>query len=165
VNADTREIAFLQKLVQFHRTCNRFDKDDDLILCEKHRLKQPRKPYLVEIQCVQQIIQLAVFARFFELDEVLLQSMQGKLGLVIDKDLERLRKRNHYRPCPNSTASTHVRHEFFAGDSDILGECGAEHHDLFRVRCDAKDLLDVSAHVWLRKSAESMQGPTKGEIT
>jgi hypothetical protein len=46
--------------------------------------------YLVELEVVQQIVQLSVLAVLFELDVVLLKTVQGELGLVVDKDLKRL---------------------------------------------------------------------------
>ena len=55
--------------------------------------------------------------------------MQGELGLVIDIDLER------------------ILHELLANGSDLLRECGTEHHDLLLGGGSAEDLLDVTAHV------------------
>lgn len=55
-------------------TSNRLDKNADL----------------VKLQRVKQFIQLNVLACLFELDVVLLQTMKCKLGLVIDKNLERI---------------------------------------------------------------------------
>lgn len=43
--------------------------------------------------------------------------------------------------------TTHIGHEFLAGRSNLFGESGAEHHDLFVMRCDAEDFLNVPAHV------------------
>ena len=43
---------------------------------------------------------------------------------------------------------THIRHEFFASDTNVLGESGAEHHYLLVVRREAEDLLHIPAHIW-----------------
>jgi hypothetical protein len=52
-----------------------------------------RRPctHLVELEVVQQIIQLSVLGILLELDVVLLQTVQGELGLVVDKDFQGLR--------------------------------------------------------------------------
>lgn len=42
---------------------------------------------------------------------------------------------------------THVRHELLADGADLLGQRGAEHHDLLVVRRHFKDVLHVSPHV------------------
>lgn len=45
---------------------------------------------LVEFELVEQVVELAVFGGLLELDVVLLQTMKGELGLVIDVDFQRL---------------------------------------------------------------------------
>ena len=54
--------------------------------------------HLVEFEVVQQVIQLSVLGVLLELDIVLLQTMQGELGLVVNKDFQRLRKVSAARP-------------------------------------------------------------------
>jgi hypothetical protein len=48
--------------------------------------------YLVELKRVQQVVQLAVLGRLVDLDEMLLEPMEGEFSLVIDVDLQRLQK-------------------------------------------------------------------------
>lgn len=76
VDADGREVAFAQKLVQFVSARNGFDKDDDL----------------VEFERVEQVVEFAVLGRFFEADVVLLKTVQGQLGFVVDVDFEGLQE-------------------------------------------------------------------------
>lgn len=45
---------------------------------------------LVELERVEQVVELPVLGVFLDLDEVLLQSVQGELGLVVNVDLKRL---------------------------------------------------------------------------
>jgi hypothetical protein len=68
----------------------------------------------------------------------LLKTVQGKLGLVIDVDLERLwiHIREAVRQVRFETLAgecrqrTYVLHELLAGGSDVLAESSGEHHDL-----------------------------------
>lgn len=46
--------------------------------------------YLIKFEGVEQIVQLSVFADFFQFDVMLLQAMKGQLCFIIDKNLERL---------------------------------------------------------------------------
>lgn len=43
--------------------------------------------------------------------------------------------------------TTHTLHELLASRSDIFGQSGGEHHDLFMVGCGPEDLLDVTSHI------------------
>ncbi len=61
--------------------------------------------------------------------------MQSELGFVIHVDLER------------------ILHKFFANGTNLLGECGAEHHNLLLGRRSSEDVLDVSTHIWWTGSA------------
>lgn len=45
---------------------------------------------LVELECVEELVQLPVFADLLELHVVLLETMQRELRLIVDEDLERL---------------------------------------------------------------------------
>jgi hypothetical protein len=49
-----------------------------------------RRAYLVELEVVEQVVELPVLLLLVELEEVLLQTVQGELGLVVDVDLKRL---------------------------------------------------------------------------
>jgi hypothetical protein len=75
VNTDTREIAFDQQLVQLVGSCNGLYEDDDL----------------VEFERVEEIIQFTILCTLFQSNKVLLETMEGELGLIIDVDFKRLR--------------------------------------------------------------------------
>ena len=45
---------------------------------------------MVELQVIQQVIELPVLLLLLQLEVVLLETVQGQLGLVIDVDLEGL---------------------------------------------------------------------------
>jgi len=47
--------------------------------------------HLVELEAVQQIVELSVLLALGELDKVLLKTVEGQLGLVVDVNLEGLR--------------------------------------------------------------------------
>jgi len=113
VNGDRGEVAFSKELVEFGCSKSALDENDDL----------------VEFQSVEQVVELSVLLAFVESDGVLLQTVQGQLGLVVDIDFHG------------------VPHEFLADGSDLLREGGTEHHDLLLSRGGTEDLLDVSAHV------------------
>ena len=49
-----------------------------------------RRTNLVELEVVEQVVELSVLLLLLKLEEVLLQSVQGKLGLVVDVNLEGL---------------------------------------------------------------------------
>jgi hypothetical protein len=49
--------------------------------------------YLVEFQSVKEFVELPVLASFFQLDVMLLETMQGQFGLIIDEDFQRLKGR------------------------------------------------------------------------
>ena len=73
MDADTREVARDQKLVQFDRSCDGLDEDDNLqapqhrLLCDKHKTAN-----LVEFEGIKQVIQLPVLLRLLQRDVVLL---------------------------------------------------------------------------------------------
>ena len=74
MDADGREVALLQQSVELSSTSDRLDEDADL----------------VELELVEQVVELPVLLLLLELEEVLLETVQGQLCLVIDVDLERL---------------------------------------------------------------------------
>lgn len=113
MNRDTREVALAQQFVQLVSTERALDEDDDLVKCE----------------AVQKFVELAVLFRFAELDVVLLETVQGELGVIIDVDFQR------------------VSHELLANGTDLLREGSAEHHDLLISGGGTENLLDIAAHV------------------
>jgi hypothetical protein len=74
VHGDRGEVALDQQLVELYGSGHGPDEDDDL----------------VEDEGVQQVVQLAVLLVLGQLDEVLLEAVEGQLGLVVDNDLKRL---------------------------------------------------------------------------
>jgi len=113
VNANTGEVALDQQLVELVGALDRLDKDADL----------------VELEGVQKVVQLAVLLALGDSDKVLLKTVEGQLGLVIDVNLER------------------VLHELLADETDLLVQGGREHHDLLVVGSLTENTLDITAHV------------------
>ncbi len=113
VHSNRGEVAFTQQLVEFGCTESTLDEDDDLI----------------EFEAVEEVVEFTVLLGLVELDAVLLKTVESKLGLVVDIDLER------------------VSHELLADGSNSLRECGAKHHHLLLSRGLSEDLLDVASHV------------------
>lgn len=74
VDANRREVALDKEFVQLNRPLHRFDKDDDL----------------VELERVQQVVELSVLLCLGQVDVVLLQAVQGELGLIVDVDFNGL---------------------------------------------------------------------------
>jgi hypothetical protein len=46
--------------------------------------------YLVEFQGVEEFVELPVLASFVQFDVMLLKTVQGQFGLIIDEDFKRL---------------------------------------------------------------------------
>jgi hypothetical protein len=84
---------------------------------------------LVELKVVQELVQLAVLLLLAKLDVVLLQAVKSELGVVINVDLQR------------------VAHELLADGADLLGEGGAEHHNLLVGGGGSENFLDIATHV------------------
>lgn len=116
MNCDRREVTLAEELVELSGAQGALDKDDDL----------------VKLHIVKKLVELAVLLLLIKLDVVLLKTVQGELGVVINVNLKR------------------VLHELLADRADFLGQGGAEHHDLLLGWGGAEDLLDVAAHVWKR---------------
>lgn len=74
MDADRGEVALLEKGVELGGARDRLDED----------------AHLVELKRVEQVVELAVLLALLELEEVLLETVQRQLGLVVDVDLERL---------------------------------------------------------------------------
>lgn len=77
---------------------------------------------------------------------MLLQAVEGELGLVVDEDFKRLRQ-SRSDEASHGCSQTYVAHEFLARNPDVLGEGGAEHHHLLVVGRDAENFLNIAAHV------------------
>ena len=116
MDCGAREVALAKELVKLGASKCRLDEDDDLI----------------ELKAVEKVVELAVLLALIELDVVLLKTVQGKLLLVVDVDLQR------------------VLHELLADSTDVLGQSGGEHHHLLVSRRGAEDGLHVVAHVCLQ---------------
>lgn len=113
MHRNRREVAFAQQLVKLGGTNGALDKDDDL----------------VELEFVEKLVQLSVLFLLFELDVVLLKTMQSELGVLIDIVLGG------------------VLHELPADGLDLISQSSREHHDLLLGRGGAEDILDISTHV------------------
>lgn len=166
VNGDTGEVALPQKPVQLG--CSRYRLDEDTDLKSGSKLVSVRssrctgsgtaQANLVEFEVVQQVVKLSVLSALGELDEVLLQTVQSQLGLVIDVDLKGLNMRKEVgakstAPDQQRDVWTHVLHELLARYSNFLSEGGAEHHDLLVSGRRPEDLLHISSHVCREKVA------------
>mmetsp|Transcript_28504 Transcript_28504/g.73069 ORF Transcript_28504/g.73069 Transcript_28504/m.73069 type:complete len:204 (+) Transcript_28504:1003-1614(+) len=95
VDRNRGEVALLEELVKLDGALHRLDKNYDL----------------VELECVEQLIELTILLVLSKLYVVLLQAMQCELG-IIDVDLHR------------------ILHEFLAHGPHIIAEGGGEHHHL-----------------------------------
>ncbi len=113
VDSNRREVALAQQLVQLGSTDSALDKDDDL----------------VELEVVQKVVELPVLLILIKLDVVLLKTVQGELGVLVDIVLRG------------------VLHELAADGLDLFRQGGGKHHDLLLGRSSTEDVLDISAHV------------------
>lgn len=145
MNADRREVALLEESVELGRPSDRLDKDADLQV-SLDRTEPYTLTDLVELEIVEEVVELPVLLLLFELEEVLLETVEGELGLVVDVDLEGL----HVSMDLKREERTYTLHELFASRADLLGEGSREHHDLLVVGSGAEDFLDVAAHVCWR---------------
>mmetsp|Transcript_5810 Transcript_5810/g.12664 ORF Transcript_5810/g.12664 Transcript_5810/m.12664 type:complete len:340 (+) Transcript_5810:682-1701(+) len=114
MNRDRREVALLKQLVELDGALNRLYEDN----------------HLVELERIEQLVELAVLLVLGQLDVVLLEAVQGELGIV-HVDLHR------------------VLHELLADDAHLWAKSGREHHHLLLMRGRLEDLLHVLAHVEL----------------
>lgn len=94
MDRDRGEVALPQQPVQLLCTADRLDEDADLskqgMIHQLNPTASQHLTHLVELEVVQEVIQLSVLAVLLKLDVVLLQTVQGKLGLVVNEDLKRL---------------------------------------------------------------------------
>lgn len=84
-----REVLLHQQLGQCSATLNGLHEDDDLKKsqqkCSQHKtLLGSDSPYLVELQDIKQVEELSVLLPVLQLDIVLLESMEGQFGLVVN---------------------------------------------------------------------------------
>jgi hypothetical protein len=86
MHSDAGEVAFTEDLVEFGGSESALDEDDDL----------------VELESVKEVAQFSILLSLAEFDVVLLETVECKLGLIIDIDLER------------------ISHELLANGSDFL---------------------------------------------
>lgn len=113
MDSNRGEVALRQQTVELSRTLGRLDEDDDL----------------VELELIEEVVELAVLLLLLQLNVVLLETVEGELGLVVDVDLQRR------------------LHELLADGTDLLGEGGREHHHLLLLGRRAEDLLHITAHI------------------
>ena len=89
MNADAREVARHKELVQLNRASHRLHENDDLRYSRLATgITLTQYAYLVELEGIEELVQLPVLLGFLKLDVVLLETVQGELGLVIDEDFE-----------------------------------------------------------------------------
>lgn len=79
VDADRGEVAVLQQLGQLHSSLDLGHEDHNL----------------VEVKDIQQVVQLLVLLGFVQLHEVLLQTVQSQLGVIVDEDLHGLHEKHN----------------------------------------------------------------------
>ena len=130
MDSDAGEIAFAQDLVKLGSPQSALDEND----------------HLVELKRVKEIIEFAIFLAFAQLDIILLQSVEGQLGFIVDVDLE------------------WVSHKLLADGSNLLRESGAEHHDLLLGRSGTEDFLNITAHVWASISEAELESRPKKSL-
>jgi len=113
VDSLARDGVFVQDFSQLDCVLNLVDEDD----------------HLVEGKLVNEINQLRNLLVGFQVDVVLLKSVQGQFALAFDQDLGR------------------VAHEQAASVFNITRKGSGKHHYLLVVRGLFEDLLDVAAHI------------------
>lgn len=114
MDSNTWEIAFSKKFIKFGATSSTLDEDDDLI----------------EFEFVEKVVQLSILLTLSKSDVVLLETVKGQFGVVIDIQLER------------------ILHEFLADRSSSSGQSGAEHHDLLLSWSCSEDFLYITTHIY-----------------
>lgn len=97
VDTNTREVVVSEQFIKLISTGDRLDEDDDLNDA-KSEVRLPkgysldRAMYLVELKGIEEVIEFPVLPALLQLDVMLLQTVERKLGLVVDEDFERLRR-------------------------------------------------------------------------
>lgn len=113
VHGDGGEVALAQKAIKLTCTERVLHEDDDLVVTK----------------FVKQVVETAVLLILSELNVVLLQTVESKLRLVIDVDLQ------------------WILHELLADRFGLVGKCGRKHHDLLLRWRGAEDLLNIATHI------------------
>lgn len=113
VNRDGGEVALAKQLVQLSGAESALDEDNDL----------------VELKLIQQLVQLPVLLLLLKGNVVLLKTVEGQFGILIDIVLGR------------------VLHKLAADRLDLIGQGSRKHHHLLLLRSRTEDLLYVAAHV------------------
>lgn len=113
MDSDRREVALAQKLVELGGTESALDENDDL----------------VELQLIEKLVELAVLLTLLKRNVVLLKTVEGQLGVLIDVVLGG------------------VLHELAADRLDLVRQGSGEHHNLLLLGSGTENLLDVAAHV------------------
>lgn len=114
VNSDTGEVALSQQLIQLACAVGTLDEDDDLI----------------KLQVIEKLVKLAILLILLKFDVVLLETVEGQFGGVINEQLKS------------------IAHELSANWSNFLRKGSAEHHHLLVGGGGTEDLLNVTAHVY-----------------
>jgi hypothetical protein len=86
-------------------------------------MRSGKASYLVEVERVQEVVELAVLLRLLELEVVLLKTVERQLCLVIDKNLEWLAKKTRKSEVCVTRGNcgwAYVIHELFACNPNLL---------------------------------------------
>lgn len=80
---------------------------------------------------------------------MLLKTVQGELGLVVDVNFQGLHRGMALVLLFHSGQYeiANILHKLLAGWANLFAERSAEHHDLLGARSLSEDFLDVAAHV------------------
>mmetsp|Transcript_10546 Transcript_10546/g.25062 ORF Transcript_10546/g.25062 Transcript_10546/m.25062 type:complete len:259 (+) Transcript_10546:208-984(+) len=115
MNCDRREAAILQQTVERFASAHTLHKNH----------------YLIELQQIEQIIQLAILFFFLELDVVLQKPVQCQFGFIIHEYFMR------------------ILHKSLAYRSSIRRQGGGEHHSLLLLRRFDEQPLHILTHIQL----------------
>ena len=107
------EALLVDDFIQFLCVFLRLGEDDDL----------------VKVEFIKQLNKLSNFLCLFKLHEILLESMKGKLSLLVDEELLWV---------------LHVHSTYVLG---LLGKSSREHHNLSVLTALHEDLLNLGSHV------------------
>jgi hypothetical protein len=113
MHCDRREVALAEQLVELCASSSALDEDNDL----------------VKFKLIEQFIESTILLGFGKTNVVLLQTVKGQFGVIIDVELK------------------WILHELLANWSSGLRQGGAEHHDLLLGGSCAEDFLDIATHI------------------
>jgi len=94
VNIDGGEVLFLEERRERDASLHRFDEDNDLVKFER----------------VEQIEELSVLFVLLDLDIVLLETVEGQLGFVVDEDFHGLQRERRLESDYRSMRESHLIH-------------------------------------------------------